>query len=338
MLCRTSTLCHPATDVTISTPLLVPSFSSKGFARSRSGKSEIATIFAAASEVLTETVLISAYDVFYKNLPPPDEFMHRPELLFVDSGGYEVSTDRDYASVIDPLPQPRDWSVQRLETVIDGWPEHIPSIFVSYDHPEDRKSFAEQVKDARRLFRSRKQHLSLLLLKPETRTQRTLAKTIRAAVAEPEKLGAFDVVGVTEKELGNSMIDRMSQITRLRLAMDDAGVARPLHVFGALDPVSVPLYYLAGAEIFDGLTWIRYGYRDGLCVYTHNMGAVDYGVHLRDDHVRMRALKENYYYLLKLQSRMRDFETTPCFEKLGPHSRVLADAWDSLRARFRGRL
>ena len=31
MLCRTSTIRHPGSDVCLKTPLLVPSFSSKGF-------------------------------------------------------------------------------------------------------------------------------------------------------------------------------------------------------------------------------------------------------------------------------------------------------------------
>ena len=86
------------------TPLLIPSFSSKGFARSkRDGKNEIGKILETAGEFLTEVFLISAYDIYYKHLPCPSELSCTPELIFVDSGGYEISTDRDYSSVIDPL-------------------------------------------------------------------------------------------------------------------------------------------------------------------------------------------------------------------------------------------
>ena len=340
MLCRTSTIQHTESGVSIKTPLLIPSFSSKGFARSkRDGKSEIGKILAATSEFLTEVFLISAYDIFYKHLPPPLNLPCTPEMIFVDSGGYEVSMDCDYSSVIDPVSIPEPWTAENLESVFDNWPDHVPAVFVSFDHPDDRKPFVEQVAEARKLFRKHRQHLRLLLLKPETKDQTTLNKTISSAMANPEELGSFDIIGVTEKELGRTMLDRMAQITKLRLAMNEAKVEVPLHIFGALDPLSVCLYYISGAEIFDGLSWLRYGYKDGLCIYTHNLGVVGvgYGLHVHDDSVRSRALADNYYTLQSLKQSLLDFETTHNFDKLEPHAKVLSNAYDSLKTRFRGR-
>ena len=64
MLCRTSTVRHTGSGVSMTTPLLIPSFSSKGFAKSKKdGKSEIGRILATASEFVTEIFLISAYDI-----------------------------------------------------------------------------------------------------------------------------------------------------------------------------------------------------------------------------------------------------------------------------------
>ena len=338
MLCRTSTIRHTDSGIAMTTPLLIPSFSSKGFARSKKdGKSEIGKILATAGEFLTEVFLISAYDIFYEHLTHPSCLQCTPEMIFVDSGGYEISTDCDYSSVIDPVSNPEPWTTEDLESVFDKWPNQIPAVFVSYDHPDERKPFADQVADARRLFRKHHQHLTLLLLKPETKAQTTLDKTIKSAVADASELGNFDIVGVTEKELGRKMIDRMSTIAKLRMAMDEAGVEIPLHIFGALDPLSVCLYYISGGEIFDGLSWLRYGYMDGLCIYTHNLGVVDYGLHMRDDLVRSRALTENYYALQSLQQRLLEFETTCNFDKFGPHATLLEDASDSLKTRFKGR-
>lgn len=338
MLCKTSIIRHADSDVSVRTPLLIPSFSSKGFARSKkNGKSEIGKIFATAMEFVTEVFLVSAYDIFYKHLPPPSDFSRKPEMIFVDSGGYEISTDRDYSSVIDPLPQPESWSTTNLESVYDNWPDEVPTVLVSFDHPDDPKPFSAQVADARSLFQRYRQHLTLLLLKPETKAQTTLKETIKSAKADVAELGRFDIVGVTEKELGRTMLDRMTQITSLRLAMNEAGIEVPLHVFGALDPLSVCLYYIAGAEIFDGLTWLRYAYHDGLCVYTHNQGVVKYDLHVRDDLVRSRALADNYYYLQSLQHRLLEFETTHSFDKLKPHADLLSNAYDSLKTRFKGR-
>ena len=339
MLARTSTIRHKASGVSVQTPLLVPSFSSKGFARSKSDhKSEIGKILATSGEFLTESYLISAYDIHYGHIPGPSDLPFTPEMIFLDSGGYEISTDRDYSSVIDPLPAPDPWDISKWESVVASWPEEMAVVAVSYDHHEERVPFGEQVALARSRFKKCSQHLHSFLLKPETDSQMTLERALKSAMADARELGSFDVVGVTEKEIGRSMLDRMARIARLRSAMDEAEVTAPIHVFGALDPLSVCLYYLSGAEIFDGLTWIRYAYEDGRCIYTHNLGVLKYGLHVQDDAVRSRALADNYYSMQDLQRRLREFEVTQNFEKLEPHAKLLYNACDSLATRLKRRL
>lgn len=338
MLAKSSTIRHKPTGVTLQTPLLVPSFSSKGFARSKGDeKSEIGNILGTAGEFLTEAYLISAYDIYYGHIPGADGLPFTPEMIFLDSGGYEISTDRDYSSVIDPLPAPDPWELSMWESIVSSWPVELPLVAICYDHHEERAPFGDQVAFARQRFRKCQQHLHSLLIKPETKSQFTLERALKSAIADPEELASFDMVGVTEKELGRTMLDRMVQIALLRRAMDEAEVAIPLHVFGALDPISVCLYYISGAEVFDGLTWIRYAYDDGRCIYTHNHGVLKYGLHVRDDAVKSRALADNYYCLQDLQRRLREFEATGNFEKLEPHTKLLSDARDSLATRLKRR-
>lgn len=339
MFARSSTIRHRPSGVSLQTPLLIPSFSSKGFARSKKDdKSEIGKILAFSGEFLTEAFLISAYDIFYGHIPPPRSLPFIPELIFLDSGGYEISTDRDYSSVIDPLPAPGPWNLPKLESVLSKWPDEIPLVIVSYDHHDEHKPVIEQIADARCLFKGYPQHLHLLLLKPETDTQTLMDEALKSVSANAALLGSFDIVGVTEKELGHSMLDRMVQIARLRRAMDDAGVQIPIHVFGSLDPVSVCLYYVSGAELFDGLTWIRYGYDDdGKCVYTHNLGVLKYGINVTDNLVKTRAMADNYYCLQDLQRRLREFETTKKWDKLSPHHKLVENACDSLDTRLNRR-
>jgi hypothetical protein len=318
--------------------LLIPSFSSKGFARSKKdGKSEIGKILTAAGEFLTEAYLISAYDIHYGHLPLPPALPFRPDLIFLDSGGYEISTDRDYSSVIDPLPAPEPWDDKKLKSILDQWPDELPAVFISYDRPDERKIVPKQIAAARRMFKGRSQHLHLFLLKPETDTQATLERAINSAAANAAELSCFDIVGVTEKELGRCMMDRMVSIAKLRFALDDADITIPIHVFGALDPLSVCLYFIAGAELFDGLTWIRYAYDEGRCIYTHNHGTLKYGLHVSDDLVKSRAISENCFCLQGLQHKLREFCATGSFDKLDPHGGFLKDASDSLRTRLKGR-
>ena len=336
MLAKNSTLRHKQSGISLETPILIPSFSSKGFARSKNDqRSEIGKILRASGEFITDAFLVSAYDIYYEHIPRPLDLPFTPEVIFLDSGGYEISTDRDYSSVIDPLPAPELWEVGKWESVVASWPADLPMVAVSYDHYQERAPFAEQVTLARERFAKCPGHLQSFLLKPETGRQETLERVLKNAIANARELGSFDLVGVTEKELGRSMIDRMVQIATLRRAMDEADVKAPLHIFGALDPVSVCLYYVAGAEVFDGLTWIRYAYEDGRCIYTHNLGVLKYGLHVRDDAVRSRALADNCYYLQDLERRMREFKATGNFEKLEPHAKLLSNAHDSLSTKLK---
>lgn len=64
---RKSVLKHPSGQE-IKTPLLIPSYSSKGFAFNKSGKSEIIEPMKTCKEFLEESLLISAYDLYYDNI------------------------------------------------------------------------------------------------------------------------------------------------------------------------------------------------------------------------------------------------------------------------------
>ena len=67
------------------TPLLIPSFSSKGFP-------DVRKIIEYSSGIIDGVMLISAYDLHYGEIKPPFDFA---SLIFVDSGGYEASKDAE---------------------------------------------------------------------------------------------------------------------------------------------------------------------------------------------------------------------------------------------------
>src|SRR5258706_4513248 len=73
----------------IRTPLVVPSFSSKGFP-------EVIKILETLEEKITECVLVSAYDCHYQKVPRNIQF---PEFVFLDSGGYECSVDTELSDL-----------------------------------------------------------------------------------------------------------------------------------------------------------------------------------------------------------------------------------------------
>ncbi len=169
MLARSSVLRHPSGS-TVRTPLLVPSFSSKGFGHAPGGGSGVGHIWTIAQEYLTDCMLISAYDIFHKNIEQPQSAV--AELTIVDSGGYETSPTHDLSTVyLDPVDDVQ-WPLDSVVSVYDKWSDHIPAVFVSHDHYKMRHSLSEQVARARELFAKYPSHLHCLLVKPETKDQK----------------------------------------------------------------------------------------------------------------------------------------------------------------------
>lgn len=332
MLAKSSTVVHKASGVSVETPLLIPSFSSKGFSGA-GPTSEVRQILGTAAEFLTTAYLISAYDIAKGHLPAPADLPSKPELIVVDSGGYEVSGDYDFSEVLrSPLPD-QTWEIDELVSVLDKWPAEIPAVFVSYDHPKKRRSFDDQISDARQLFRCRTDQLSCFLLKPLTKRQSSLKEALGAAIASPESLTSFDILGITEKELAPSPLERMIAIARLRHALDAVNCHIPIHVFGSLDPLSVCLYTVAGAEIFDGLTWLRYAFVNDQCVYPHSHATQRYGLDTKDTSRRLRMITDNYYYLMELQGKLRHFARTGDFGIL-PHADFVRKAYSWLESKL----
>ena len=332
MLARTSTIVHKPSGVSVETPLLIPSFSSKGFGGA-GRKSEVRQILGTAAEFLTTAYLISAYDIGQGHLPLPTDLPLKPNLIVLDSGGYEISPDSDFSEVLRPPLRDQAWEVKDLVAVLEKWPPEIPVVFVSYDHPKKRRTFDQQISDARKLFRGRANQLSCFLLKPLTTRQSSLKEALGAAIASPEKLTSFDILGITEKELATSPLERMIAIARLRRALDGISCHIPIHVFGALDPLSLCLYTVAGAEIFDGLTWLRYAFVHDQCIYPHGHATQRYGLDTKDTSRRLRMITENYYYLMELQGKLRHFARTGDFAIL-PYAEFVQKAYSWLESRL----
>lgn len=76
-------------------------------------------------------------------------------------------------------------------------------------------------------------------------------------------LADFDLIGLTEKELGASPLERCRAVLSLRETLHRRGHQTPIHIFGCLDPATVLAYFLCGADVFDGLSWLRFGFCAG---------------------------------------------------------------------------
>ncbi len=140
------------------TPLLLPSFSSKGFPQVR----QIMNLMA---EFITSPILISSYDVHYRLIPRKITF---PQFLFLDSGGYEARIEHDLSETYGKLHKPGPWNQQLHERVLRNWSSKWPTIAVSFDSPARFLRLSKQIDGAAELQKKYPHLLWELLVKPET--------------------------------------------------------------------------------------------------------------------------------------------------------------------------
>lgn len=315
----------------IETPLLVPSFSSKGFP----GVRQLIDIM---SEYITESTLLSAYDVHYGLINQRYSFC---DIVFLDSGGYEASIDFDLSDARRLDLKPRNWQHSFYRSILRRlvFPKTASYVVINYDNPKSRIGLRAQVQRAKDDFAilSEGTFISEFLIKPERapgpkKTDRTTYLDVDRIVRDISHFRDFDIVGVTEKELGRSLLERMSNIGRIRRALSDANMLQPIHVFGALDPISVPLYFFAGADIFDGLTWLRYAYHQGLAIYIANYAALSLSLDTHETSAGTRSLVSNLSALASLQRAMRTFAETHDFSVFTNHAGWLETAYKHFKS------
>ena len=300
------------------TPLLVPSFSSKGFP-------QLAGLVNYCSELIDGVALFSAYDLHYQKIKGPFTF---PSLIFLDSGGYEASRDVELSDfgVIDH--DPKKWTPDLHEAQLSIWTSDVPTVFISFDSPKERLSISDQIERARRVAGGKGGLIREILLKPDTKDRKYL--NIDTIISHVHSLAEFQVIGVTEKEVGGTIHDRMANIAKLRTALTSAGLETPIHVFGSLDTMTTPLYFLAGADIFDGLTWLRFAYQDGLTIYKQNYAAMAFGINVKANLIDERVVNSNYFYLKKLESEMRRFLAAYDFDVFAHHAELFRTSYQTI--------
>ncbi len=266
--------------VEVETPLLVPSLSSMAMpqvpslSQDGSHTEDVACSIVHSRLLLNgwdDTVLLSAYDIYHDLLADAatlqDNFDQSPysstQLLVIDSGWYEKKANATGISYSNK-GSPFRWTFEMYQETIDSLDSRIDALVVCWDEPNP-DSYESQIAAGQDFFGSRPELAATLLLKPigELRTHNfgTLSPDVIS------NLRVFDMVGVTDNELGDTLLDRLVNLATLRSLLDEKDVSAPIHVFGGLDPLYTPLLYAAGGEVFDGLGWIRYVYKHDMTIH-----------------------------------------------------------------------
>lgn len=309
--------------VELTTPLVIPSLSTRNVGRldqeDDQGRQRPPVSYASMAleffgNHIDEALLVSAYDLHYRALHESERLLsggsptpfHHPNLLMLDSGLYET---RERVGYDDGYEQPNEWTSNMYSELLAALPDDLSLAIVNYDLNADqlepeRMSYAAQLDRARCFFAAHSSFASVCLLKPERPRGFIEAAQLTPNAAE---LKEFDIVAVTEKELGNTLFARFASLIALHRLLRDQRIDVPIHVFGGLDPLLTPLYIACGAELVDGVGWLRYAYseRDDTATYIESRPVLDIDLESRVPTRLFDTLSDNLTYLRSLKSRLQ---------------------------------
>jgi hypothetical protein len=304
----------------IETPLLVPSFSSRGFPG-------IGEFIEALRPDIGDLCLVSAFDVV--NGRVPQSFETLADIVLLDSGLYESSSTAVAVDTHLPHPGWEDWTRTDYRRFLSEVAARLPmtnAIVVSYD---TYAPLAAQVEAAHDDFSVLSGVALDFLIKPERQ-----GDTLGDLNPRVPDLAQFDVLGVTERELGRSALARCRALLRLRRALNTASLEIPLHVFGSITPAAVTAYFLCGADVFDGLNWLRVSL-DQLWAGAPSEFAVAHGLgHLDDREVELRLWRQNLGALRQTQAALRRFAADGDTEELTRRLPFARASFDLARAAY----
>lgn len=268
-------------------------------------------------EFITEAVLVSAYDIHYNHFSWKQ--LTFPEVIFLDSGGYEARVEHDLSEAYGQDYRPKAWTEKDHRHVVSALQSNVPVVLITYDSPRRHSPIEKQVTSALKLKHDFPNFIHEVLIKPDTKNELIEPDCVKKVINE---LKEFSIIGFTEHELDNRIVGRMEKIAAVRRILDAAGISAPIHVFGSLDSFSAVLYFLSGAEIFDGLTWLRFGFHNGQTIYRQNYGAIrgQNGILKSARELSHAMWVDNYYYLEALRDQMRDYvrnKQFTCFKYIG---------------------
>lgn len=290
----------------ISSPLLVPSFSSRGFA-------DVTQIWEYTKPILGDCALVSSYDLCDGGF----DLTNAPPILFLDSGGYEISEYNDFSESTVPRI-PRDWDPVKHLAVLRSLSTGSSRVITSFDEPG--RTINEQYQKAAQLFDEFPRDASDFLVKPDWSGLIAFDELAANAKNICENI---DILGFTEKELGASLQQRLTNLAMVRQSLNKNGIDIPIHIFGCFDPYSIWLYYLCGGDIFDGLTWLRYGFDEHELLYSQSWAIKNGYTGLEDNDLRGLIWIENVRAIKQLQGKLRLFSECRDLHSLHPQPEMI---------------
>ena len=287
--------------VEVNTPLLVPSFSSRGFPLVRE-------IYPEMKDKLFGVCLVSALDLARSYVPA--SVTKDVNLVFMDSGLYEARDGDVGAEDSRGIRGIADWTRDKYLAIAKEIGEGDNVVLVNFDQDSGLR---QQIDEAQSDFSVVPHAARDFLAKPESPAR--LLNVARMAKYAQE-LGAFDIVGITAREAGDSLVDRCRTLVMLRDGLGDASLSCPIHVFGAISPLEVLTYFFCGADVFDGLNWLRLGFREQASIPIEEAAFEDGKTTMNDIDLLVEEWTANLGHLYRLQASLQRYAGNRNLEEL----------------------
>jgi len=302
--------------IDVSTPLIVPSFSSRGF-------TEFKHIYTSVKDYISDVSLLSAYDIYYEM---QETNLYASDIIFIDSGGYETqrinltaASDDIYATRDSSSIRP--WSIELYRSVLDNLQSLSQLVLISYDDCNKHQLILDQIETTKSFFQKYPDFASDFLCKPETPESKLI--NIDNLLKYNHHLTSFSVLGITEKELGNSILERCINLIKIRSILQQENIEIPIHILGCLNPVLMISYFLCGADIFDGLAWLRYVFFDGLTLYQPTATVMQEKWHYSEQDLNLIYSTTNLQYLRHLSHAMKKYCNTKLIQEFSEWKSII---------------
>lgn len=200
--------------------------------------------------------LISSYDIYHSDKTDKAEIYKtlsdstdEGTIILLDSGNFEAYWHSD-----------NKWSITKFRSVLN---DITIDLCLSFDvFWEDSKSLKEHtdqtISHVAKTASFQKTGLTIPIIHSQKKYLSTITKNI-AKKMNPE------IIAIPERELGQSIFERSETIQRIREELDKTGKPIALHLLGTGNPVSILIYSLCGADMFDAFEWYKYliNFKDG---------------------------------------------------------------------------
>ena len=285
----------------VGTPLIAPSFSSRGFPY-------VSDIWEEFRHKLYGICLVSAFDVAGGRIPT--DMADMVNIVILDSGVYETKAREPGLIAPEVSLSPDAWTREQYYEVVHSVGDRGNLILVNFDHVGCLK---DQIDLAVEDFSMASCAASDFLVKPAAPEELV---NVPKLTQFADALKQFSVIGITAREAGGSFLERCRAIIMLRDLLNNADLNSPTHVFGAINPYEVLAYFLCGADIFDGLNWLRLAFRNSGSMPIDETATEEMKWNLTDWDLQSTQCTHNLTLLFRLQQAMQEYAATGDLESL----------------------